>query len=194
MPVAVEVATALRAPLDLLLVRKLGVPSQPELAMGAIGEDGVCLVNESVVGEAGVSAAELAETVRVQRAELDAYRHRVRGATAPTAIAGRTVVIVDDGIATGSTARVACRVARSRGARHILLAVPVGPRGMSAAMRRDADDVVCLETPTSFGAVGRFYDDFAQVSDAEVTALLARARGADGRPDRPPTARGALPR
>ena len=130
----------------------------------------------------------------MQRAELEAYRRRLRGATAPIAIAGRTVVIVDDGIATGSTARVACRVARSRGARHIVLAVPVGPRGVPDAMRRDADDVVCLETPTSFRAVGRFYDDFAQVSDAEVTALLARARGSDGSPGQPPTERGALPR
>ena len=164
----------LGAPLDVLLVRKLGVPSQPELAMGAVGEDGAEVVNAAAVRQAGVTAAELAETVRVQRAELDARRRRLRGERAPLAIAGRTVIVVDDGIATGATVRVACRVARARGARRVVLAVPVAPRGAPAELLDVADDVICLDTPTAFHAVGQFYDDFRQVSDAEVTALLAR--------------------
>jgi predicted phosphoribosyltransferase/alpha-beta hydrolase superfamily lysophospholipase len=177
-PVAFEVASTLHAPLDVLVVRKLGVPFQPELAMGAIGEDGVRVVNELVVRETGVSAAELAATERTQRAELETRCTRLRGERGPLTIAGRTVVIVDDGIATGSTARVACRVARARGAQRIVLAVPVAPRGVPARLLDDADDVICLDTPLAFHAVGQFYDDFRQVSDADVAALIARAGAA----------------
>jgi putative phosphoribosyl transferase len=174
-PVAFEVARALGAPLDVIVVRKLGVPFQPELGMGAIGEAGARVVDKLVVDAAGVSAEELAAVEARERAELERRVRRFRGARPPTAMAGRTVVIVDDGIATGSTARAACQVARAQGAARVVLAVPVAPPESVATLSRDADEVVCIEMPARFLAVGEFYEDFSPTSDGEVVALLERA-------------------
>ncbi|MEU7054155.1 phosphoribosyltransferase family protein [Streptomyces eurythermus] len=174
-PVAAAVAEALDAPLDVLLVRKLGVPYQPELGMGAIGEDGVRVINQEVLRTTGVGPDDLAAVEERERRVLAERGARYRGATTPAPVAGRTAVVVDDGIATGSTARVACRVARARGAARIVLAVPVAPRDFTRRLGEDADDLVCLHTPWDFAAVGQFYSDFTQVEDEEVTACLRRA-------------------
>jgi putative phosphoribosyl transferase len=174
-PVAYEVAVALDAPLDVIIVRKLGVPFQPELGMGAIGEDGVRILNERIVHLAGVTIDELAEVERRERAELDRRAARFRTGRPRLALNGRTVVIVDDGVATGSTARAACRVARAQGATRVVLAVPVAPPTAISDFRPDADDVVCLELPWDFHGIGQFYADFSQTSDEEVIACLERA-------------------
>ena len=174
-PVAFEVAAALQAPLDVIVVRKLGVPYQPELAMGAIGEDGVLVLNDEVVAIAGVAEAELAALERSERAGLERLAMRFRDGRARAPLAGRTAVVVDDGIATGSTARAACQVARAHGAARVVLAVPVAPRPSLIGLAELADEVVCLETPWSFFAVNQFYEDFSQTSDKEVVALLRRA-------------------
>ena len=194
-PVAFEVARALQAPLDVLVVRKLGVPFQPELGMGAIGEGGVRVINPEVVEAAGVTGAEIA---RVEAAEQDVLERRVerfRGNRARVPLAGRTVVVVDDGIATGSTARAACLVARAEGAARVVLAAPVASPRTIEELRAEADEVVCLETPEWFVAIGEFYADFSQTPDAEVVSLLDRAAagtatpfpaGSAGDPDDPP--------
>lgn len=174
-PVAFEVAQALQAPLDVILVRKLGVPSQPELGMGAIGEDDVRVINEDVLTQTRVSQAELAGVEQRERAELHRRAAHYRGDRPRVPIAGRTAVVVDDGIATGSTARAACRVAKAHGAGRVVLAVPVAPPEAVAAMREDADEVVCLQTPRVFFAIGQWYADFAQTSDEQVVDLLHRA-------------------
>jgi putative phosphoribosyl transferase len=174
-PVAYEIARALDAPLDVIVVRKLGVPFQPELGMGAIGEDGVRILNDEVIRLAGVSASELAEVEARERAELERRTRRYRGDRLREPLEGRTVVVVDDGIATGSTARAACQVARAHGAARVVLAVPVAPPGWEAQLGADADEFVCLETPEPFFAVGQFYADFSQTSDEEVIACLERA-------------------
>ncbi|MFJ3335899.1 phosphoribosyltransferase family protein [Streptomyces sp. NPDC086766] len=179
-PVAAEVAAALDAPLDVCLVRKLGVPYQPELGMGAIGEDGVRVINDQVVRETGVSPADLALVEEREREVLERRAARYRGERAPVSVAGRTVVVVDDGVATGSTARVACRIARARGAAHIVLAVPVAPRDWTVRLAGEADELVCVDTPRGFYAIGQFYDDFTQVEDEEVTAVLRRVAARSG--------------
>lgn len=174
-PVAFEVARQLRAPLDVLVVRKLGVPRQPELAMGAIGEGGVTVLNDDVVTGLGVTPADRAAVEERERAILDQRLRLFRRDSAPLPLDGVTALIVDDGIATGSTARAACRVARARGARRVVLAAPVAPPQRLPGLEEDADEVVCLETPSPFFAVGQFYADFSPVPDEEVTALLALA-------------------
>ena len=171
-PVAAEVAEALDAPLDVIVVRKLGVPSQPELGMGAIGEDGVRVLNEDVVKMVGVSTQVIADVEARERVELERRARRFRGGRAAVVLAGKTVIVVDDGIATGGTARAAVEVARALGASRVVLAVPVAPPEAVASMRAVADDVVCLETPVPFSAVGQWYEDFTQTSDAEVVRLL----------------------
>jgi putative phosphoribosyl transferase len=179
-PVAYEVAMALDAPLDVIVVRKLGVPFQPELGMGAIGEDGVRIVNEEIVRLAGVSDGELARVEVRERAELERRARRFRGDRPRTELEGRTVVVVDDGVATGSTARAACQVARAQGAARLVLAVPVAPTDWQDRFGTDADEFVCLETPEPFYAIGQFYANFDQTSDEEVIDCLERAalRGA----------------
>ncbi|GAA3399049.1 phosphoribosyltransferase family protein [Streptomyces roseoviridis] len=176
-PVAAEVADALGAPLDICLVRKLGVPSQPELAMGAIGEDGVRVLNDEVIARTGVSGRDLAETERRERAVLEERARRYRGARAPVDLTGRTVVVVDDGFATGATALAACEVVRARGAARIALAVPVAPRGWTARVAGFADETYCVREPVTFYAIGQFYQDFSQTPDEEVVARLERRRG-----------------
>jgi putative phosphoribosyl transferase len=175
-PVAYEVATALGAPLDVIVVRKLGVPFQPELAMGAIGEDGVRIVDDEVVRTAGVSQEEMAAVESRERAELERRARLFRAERGRVPLEGRTAVVVDDGIATGSTARAACQVARALGATRVVLAVPVGPPGWEARIGPDADEFVTLSTPDLFFAIGQFYENFSQTSDEEVIDLLERAR------------------
>ncbi len=179
--VAFEVALALAAPLDVIIVRKLGVPFQPELAMGALGEGGVRVINEGVVRSAGIDSRQLAAVEQRERDELDRRARHLRGDRPRLPLAGRTVVIVDDGIATGATASAACRVARTEGAARVILAVPVGPADSLEQLRADADEVVAVETPYSFFAIGEFYVDFQPTSDAEVVELLDRA-AAGGEP------------
>jgi putative phosphoribosyl transferase len=174
-PVAHQVALALDAPLDVIVVRKLGVPYQPELAMGAIGEEGVRIIDPHIVSMAGVSAEELAEVERVERAELDRRARLFRGGHPREPLQGRVAVIVDDGIATGSTARAAAQVARELGAARVVVASPVAPGEVRARLGGDADEVIVVETPEPFYAIGQFYLDFSQTADEEVTAILARA-------------------
>ncbi|WP_267243417.1 phosphoribosyltransferase family protein [Streptomyces sp. PR69] len=174
-PVAAEVAQALDAPLDICLVRKLGVPYQPELGMGAIGEDGARVVNDEVMGRAGVSPADLAEVERHERGVLHERARRYRGDHAPAALDGRTAVVIDDGVATGSTALAACRIVRQRGAARVVLAVPVAPPGWTDRLGAAADELISLDTPPGFYAIGQFYADFDQTSDEEVLACLAAA-------------------
>jgi putative phosphoribosyl transferase len=174
-PVAYEVATALDLPLDVIIVRKLGVPSQPELAMGAIGEGGARTIDDDVVAMAAVQSADLFAVEEREKLELERRAVLFRGDRPGLTLKGRTALIIDDGIATGSTARAACQVARVQGAARVLLATPVAPPRAVAELRSDADEVICLSTPELFWAIGEFYFDFTQTSDDEVTTLLARA-------------------
>ncbi len=174
MPVADEVSRALDAPLDVLIVRKLGLPFQPELAMGAIGEGGVRVVDEHLLADARVSAEELQEVERRQQHQLEARVRRYRRGRPPMSLAGRSVIVVDDGLATGSTARAACQVARRAGASRVVLAVPVAAAD-SLAQFDVADEVVAVATPQPFVAVGRFYRDFSPTSDDEVVTILDAA-------------------
>ena len=170
-PVAFEVAAALDAPLDVIVVRKLGVPFQPEFAMGAIGEGGEELVDESVVALTGVTDAEVSAVEARERRTLDERVERLRPGRERLPLDGRTVVIVDDGVATGATARVACDVARRFGAETVILAVPVIAAETLAEMT-GADDIVYLAAPETFWAVGQFYTDFSATTDDEVARLL----------------------
>jgi len=181
-PVAAEVARALDAPLDVLVVRKLGLPRQPEVAMGAIGERGARVLNDDVLRYGGVHAKDLEAVERRERAELEARVRRFRGDAPPVDLTGRTAVIVDDGVATGATARVAALVARKLGAASIVVAMPVGAPDSLAelAAMPEVDEVVCLSAPPGFMAVGMHYLDFTQTSDAEVQSILDAARS--GRP------------
>jgi putative phosphoribosyl transferase len=173
-PVAFQVAQALGAPLDVIVVRKLGVPFQPELGMGAVGGDGVRVLNPEVVHAAGVSEDEVAAVQAREQAAVEARaaRYRVRRPRQP--LDGRVAVVVDDGIATGSTARAACQIARAQGAARVVLAVPVAPPGWQARIGAEADELVCVDTPRGFFAIGEFYAEFPQMSD-EVVACLERA-------------------
>ena len=170
--VAAEVARALEAPLDAIIVRKLGVPVQPELAMGAIGEDGVRTIVEDVIRRAGIGADDLAAVERRERDELERRSRLYRGEGHRLALGGRTAIVVDDGIATGSTAYAACQVARAHGAARVILAVPVGSPEAVASLSEVADEVRCLQAPGWLGAIGQFYLDFAQVDDDQVITLL----------------------
>lgn len=176
--VAVEIARVLDAPLDLVMVRKIGAPGQPELALGAVsdGAEPQILINQPMAAELGVDAAYIqAETAR-QLAEIEQRRWVYLGERPPPPLGGKTAIVVDDGVATGSTMRAALRTVRKAGAARIVLAVPVAPADTIAALRDEADDIVCLETPSRFIAVGAHYVDFAQLSDADVVALLQRQR------------------
>lgn len=187
-PVAYEVAASLHTPLDLIVVRKLGAPSQPELAMGAIGEEGVGVVDEGVVRATGATTAQLATVEAHERAVLERRTRELRAVRPREDLDGRTAVVVDDGIATGATARAACQVARAHGARRVVLAVPVAPRGWQARLGAHAgreadtlavaDELVCVEAPERFFAIGQFYEHFSQVSEAEVVDYLERAHRA----------------
>lgn len=173
-PVAHAVARRLQAPLDVVLVAKLGVPTQPELAMGAVGESGIVVEEPTVIEAAHITERVWRTAVAKATDRLAAKAAAWRGGRAPIDVAGRTAVIVDDGIATGSTARAACQVMRARGAAQVIVAVPVAPRATVDRLGSDADDVIVLESPEPFRAIGLFYDDFEQVPDSEVRRLLGR--------------------
>jgi putative phosphoribosyl transferase len=174
-PVAAEVAAVLGAPLDVIVVRKLGVPFQPELGLGAVGEDGVRVLNETVIWHAGVDEEDLAAVEARERAEVARRAKRYRGRRTRLPLSDRVAVIVDDGIATGSTAVAACRIARALGAARVVLAVPVAPQGWEDRIGAEADELVSVSTPLFFGAISQFYDDFSQTSDEDVVACLATA-------------------
>jgi putative phosphoribosyl transferase len=174
-PVAFEVARALDAPLDVIVVRKLGVPSQPELAMGAIGENSTRVLNARVLRVVRVSEEQLARVEAQERDELARRVARYRGDRPAIELSDRVVFVVDDGIATGATARAACEIVRQRGAARVLLAAPVAPPSTISAMRDVADEIVTVMAPESFYAIGEFYRNFTATSDEEVDALLRQS-------------------
>jgi putative phosphoribosyl transferase len=176
-PVALEVARVLRAPLDVIVVRKLGAPYQPELGFGAIGEEGTLVMNPTVIRQAGITDSDMRDVQQRERDQLERRLARLRAGRPPVPLDGKTVIVVDDGVATGSTARAACRVARARGARRVILGVPVAPPDAVASLRGDADEVVCPHVPPDFIAIGEFYADFGQLTDDEVTGALAHSGG-----------------
>lgn len=174
-PVAAEIAEALGAPLDVLVVRKLGVPWHEEVAMGAVGEGGATVLNTEVTAAARVTVEDVERVERRERAEVEQRVERFREGHPPIDLHGRAAVIVDDGIATGATAKAACAIARERGAASVVVAVPVASPDAVRGLQ-DADEVVCLSAPEDFMAVGMHYIDFRQVEDHEVVELLRAAR------------------
>jgi putative phosphoribosyl transferase len=188
-PVAYEVARGLAAPLDVFVVRKLGVPGQEELAMGAIATGGVRVVNADVVRALGISPDVLDRAAAEESRELARRETSYRGERSPPAVEGRTVILVDDGLATGSTMRAAVAALREQRPGRVVVAVPVAARATCEELQREVDEVVCHSTPEPFLAVGRFYDDFEQTTDEEVRELLAAAR-AEASGSTPRAARG----
>jgi putative phosphoribosyl transferase len=193
-PVAFEVARALAAPLHLVMVRKIGVPWQPELAAAAVvdGDEPQIVENPDVMGMVGLSEDVIQEEARHELKEIERRRNLYLRGRARVTLKGRTAILVDDGIATGATARAALRGARKAGAEHIILAVPVAPPSTVAALHSDAGEVICLFQPAHFGGISQFYADFHQVDDDEVidlltlaTAFAAEAAQPDGPPQRP---------
>jgi putative phosphoribosyl transferase len=183
-PVAAEVARSLEAPLDLVLVRKVGVPFQPELAAGAVvdGPEPITVWNEEILRVIGLTPEALADVVEAELAEIQQRRARYLADRPRPPIAGRTAIVVDDGIATGATVKAALRAVRRAGPRRVVLAVPVAPPEAIADLERVADEVVCLETPPDLIAIGIHYRDFSQVRDEEVVALLDACGAPDTKP------------
>ena len=175
-PVAAEVARALHAPLDVLVVRKVGVPWQPELALGAVGEGRAAVLNESVVAACDLPPETLRRLIDRAAAEVARVVSDLRDGSPPLDVEGRTVLVVDDGVATGATARAAAAVLRHRGADHVVLAVPVAAPETAERLGKDYDEVVCVDLPERLGSVGEWYLRFGQVSTAEVRQILATAR------------------
>jgi predicted phosphoribosyltransferase len=172
-PVAYEVARSLDAPLDVLVVRKLGVPHQEELAMGAIGSGGVRVMNDDVVAELSIGPDAIERVIADEERELERREHDYRGERAPLELAGKEVLLIDDGLATGATMRAAIAVARMHGAARVVVAVPVAARSTCRDLAHEADAIVCAQMPPHFSSVGAWYEDFSQTSDREVRALLA---------------------
>jgi predicted phosphoribosyltransferase len=189
-PVAARVAQALGAPLDVFVVRKLGVPGHEELAMGAIASGGVQVVNEQVVGRLGLGEADLRRVAEAEERELARRERSYREGRAPPDLAGRVVILVDDGLATGSTMRAAVAAARRLGPARVVVAVPTAPASTCERLRSEADEVICVTTPRPFRAVGYSYRSFPQTSDEEVRAILRQATGA-GDPGPPTSGEGA---
>ena len=173
-PIGAEIARAIDAPLDIVLVRKIGVPFQPELALGAIvdGEEPELLIDDQLMTLLAIPQRYVEEQRRRQLKEIERRRRLYLAGRPPVAVAGRTAIVVDDGIATGYTVRAALRAIRRRGPRHLVLAVPVAPPETVASLAAEVDEIVCLSTPDHFGAIGQFYADFRQIEDAEVIVLL----------------------
>lgn len=179
-PVAWPIAGALNATLDVLLVRKLGAPDQEELAMGAIAEGGYRVVNDSIIRALNISPEALRDATSRELQELDRRAKAYRGSDPPVPVEGRIVILVDDGLATGATMKVAARAVRERNPAHTVIAVPVAPPETCESLQQEADEVVCELTPEVLRGVGSWYEDFTQVSDDEVRELLARARRKGG--------------
>jgi putative phosphoribosyl transferase len=177
-PVAYEVAQALDAPLDVFVVRKLGVPGHEELAMGAIASGGLVVLDRALVSRLGISPDQLRGTIEQELRELERRERAYRGERAPLALEGKTVILVDDGLATGSTMRAAAEAVRQLGPTQLVVAVPVAAEETCDQFREVVDDVVCGITPKPFRAVGMWYLDFSQTTDDEVRELLARAGAA----------------
>jgi len=171
-PVAFQVAADLYAPLDVFVVRKLGTPSQPELAFGAIASGGIRILDAQIVESMGISEAEIERITAEESKELDRRERAYRGGRAPLNIRNKIVILVDDGIATGASTRAAIAALRELKPAQIVLAAPMAPASTCRHLRQEVDDLVCLETPEPFYAIGAFYEDFSQVSDEEVTTLL----------------------
>lgn len=174
-PVAFEVAREINAPLDVIVVRKLGIPFQPELAMGAVGEGGVVARNEQVIQMAKITSEQFEEARLREIREVANRASKFREGRPPVDITSRQALIVDDGIATGSTAQAACEVARELGAEKVILAAPVGSREAVETLSKIADQVICLEVPETFFAVGEWYEDFSPVTDDDVVQLLRKS-------------------
>ena len=174
-PVGFEVAQALSAPLDVLVVRKLGAPFQPELGVGALAEDGTRWVNTRLCGEVGIRPEDVDAIAAREAREVERRVARYRSGRPLPALAGRTVLLVDDGLATGGTARAGLRALKHLGAARTVLAIPVGPPETVDELRQEADEVVCLEMPEWLDAIGLWYEEFGQVSDDEVVSLLAES-------------------
>ena len=177
-PVGYEVAMALEAPLDVFIVRKLGFPGHPELAMGAIASGGACVLNETLVARAGISDEVIARVAARELEEIARRQREYRGARPPLSLRGRTVILVDDGLATGATMRVAVEAVREQAPARLVVGVPVAAPDTCREMRDVADEVVCAITPEPFRAVGHWYEDFEQTTDDEVRDLLAASRAA----------------
>ncbi|MDI9568956.1 MAG: phosphoribosyltransferase [Bacillota bacterium] len=171
-PVAYEILQVTGGRLDLVIPRKLSAPQNPELALGAVAPDGTVVLEERIIRKLGVSQEYIREEVSRQLAEIEGRLERYRGSRPFPNLAGEIVLVVDDGVATGATLRAALKMVRGKGARSLILAVPVGPPETIAALGREVDEVVCLATPELFYAVGQFYQDFSQTSDREVADLL----------------------
>ena len=176
-PVAHEVARTLEAPLDIFVVRKLGLPGREELAMGAIASGGVRVLNDDVVNWYGVSGAVIDDVARKEHVELERREREYRSGRAPVELAGRVVLLVDDGLATGSTMKAAVSAVRAHGPSRIIVAVPVGSRVSCRELADTADEVVCARTPAHFTAVGEWYRDFSETTDQEVLDLLGGTHG-----------------
>jgi predicted phosphoribosyltransferase len=174
-PVAYEVAIALHAPLDVFLVRKLGVLGQAELAMGAIATGGVRILNETVIQALGIPEEVIEEVTTGERRELVRRERLYRGERPPPALQGRTIILVDDGLATGATMRAAIAAARKQQPAHIIVAVPVAAPSTYEEFQAEADEIVCVFTPEPFHAVGLWYEAFGQTSDEEIQELLAQS-------------------
>jgi putative phosphoribosyl transferase len=174
-PVGYEVAQALHAPLDVMLVRKLGVPGHEELAMGAIASGGIRVISEDVVRALGIPERAIAETAANEQHELERRERTYRDGRPPPQIQGKTVILVDDGLATGSTMRAAVAALRAQRPEWLVIAVPVAPLESCESLRDEVDEVICALTPEPFLAVGQAYQNFTQMSDEEVRALLHRS-------------------
>jgi len=177
--VAYQVAKALKAPLDVFLVRKLGVPGHEELAAGAIASGGVRVLNEDVVRSIGLSESRLDEIAAREQAVLERREELYRGHSSPVELAGKQVIVVDDGLATGATMRTAVAALKRLGPARIIVAVPTAPVETCNMLSKEADEVVCAMTPSPFFSIGEWYEEFTQVSDDEVVALLEQARALD---------------
>ena len=174
-PVAYEVAHALAIPLDVLIVRKLGVPEHEELAMGAIATGGTVIFNEPIIQDFHISLAAIEDLLQAERQELKRRELLYRGERPFPGLKNQTIILVDDGIATGATMRAAINVLREHHPAHIILAVPVAPQSTCQELANDVDEVICLLQPLDFHTIGAWFEDFSQTTDSEVTALLAKA-------------------